>query len=256
MAPPRKALSIGRLGLGSVPRVVLCATDARGGRLPPRCTPDLIEARIDLFENQTPEYVEKVLRTLRRSHYPMIATIRKASEGGGWRGSNREREHLFRTILPLVDAVDVELSARALIEPVIEAAHDRGRLVIVSAHDLDRTPPGRTLARRIRAARRLGADIVKLAAHARDLDDVSTLLRVLLSHPRVPLALIAMGPVGTMSRVLFAAAGSLLTYAFAEEDAPTAPGQLPIRALQAELAHYCLPYAALKRKQVSRRSRR
>ena len=253
MAAPARGLSIGRVQLGPVPRVVLCATDARGGRLPPRCTPDLIEARVDLFKQHTPEYVQNILRTLRRSGYPIIATIRQATEGGRWHGSNRDRECLFKAVLPLVDAVDVELSSRTLASRVIEAAHAEGRPVIVSAHDLDRTPPATTLARRIRAARRLGADVVKLAAHAQDVEDLATLLRVLLSHPRVPLVLLAMGPVGTMSRILFAAAGSLLTYAFAEGDAPVAPGQLPIQELQAELARYCRPYRALRRQRVSRR---
>lgn len=247
-------LSIGRLRLGAVPRVVLCATDARGGRLPPRCAPDLIEARIDLFAQHAPDYVQKLLRRLRRPGYPIIATIRTVAEGGRWRGSIRDRERLFTAVLPLVDAVDVELSSRTLAGRVVKAAHAEGRLAIVSAHDLDRTPPAATLVRRIRAARTLGADVVKLAAHANDMEDLSTLLRVLLSHPRTPLVLVAMGPVGTMSRILFAAAGSLLTYAFAEGDAPAAPGQLPINALQAELARYCRPYAALQRRRVSRRT--
>jgi len=256
MRAPRSGLSIGRLELGRVPRVVLCVTDSRGGRLPPRVAPDLIEARIDLFKESTPEHVENVLRTLGHFGYPIIATIRKAAEGGRWHESSRERERLFQTALPLVDALDVELSSRALAGRLLEAAHTQGRPVIVSAHDVDRTPPVATLARRIRAARGLGADIVKLAAHARDMDDVATLLRVLLSHPRVPLVILAMGPVGMLSRILFAAAGSLLTYAFAEGDSPAAPGQLPIRALQAELARYYPPYGALRRARVARRKTR
>jgi len=257
MATPAKGLFIGRVQLGPVPRVVLCVTDARGGRLPPRCTPDLIEARVDLFRQHTPEYVQNILRKLRRSGYPVIATIRQATEGGRWRGSNRDRELLFRAVLPLVDAVDVELSSRTLAARVVECAHAEGRPVIVSAHDLDRTPPATTLASRIMTARKqLGADVVKLAAYANDVEDLSVLLRVLLSHPGVPLVMLAMGPVGTMSRILFAAAGSLLTYAFAKSDAPVAPGQLPINELQAELARYCRPYRALRRQRVARRDPR
>jgi 3-dehydroquinate dehydratase-1 len=90
---------------------------------------------------------------------------------------------------------------------------------------------------------------VKLATFARDLDDVTTLLRVLLSHPRVPLVLLAMGPVGALSRVFFPAAGSLLTYAFAEGEVQLAPGQLPLRALQAELVRYYPAYATRGRGQ-------
>jgi 3-dehydroquinate dehydratase-1 len=243
---PRKR-SIGRLQLGGMPRVVLCLTDARGGRVPPRSYPDLVEARIDLFARHTPQHVEAVLRTLRRCGHPTIATIRRAAEGGSWAGTEREREHLFRTALPLVDAVDVELASRALAGRVLDLAHAARRPVIVSAHDMDRTPTPATLARRIEAAVSLGADIVKLAAYAHTMDDVARLLRTLLAHPHVPLVVLAMGPAGLPARVLFAAAGSLLTYAFPEGAAPAAPGQLPLKALQTELARYYPPYAAALR---------
>ena len=249
-------LSIGRVRLGRVPRVVLCVTDAHGGRIPSRCRPDIIEARIDLFQDRTPTHVEHILRALRRSGHPIIATIRRAPEGGSWRGSTREREQLFDRAIPLVDAVDIELGTRALARRVTKAAHALGRSVIVSAHDVDQTPPASTLARRIRDARALGADIVKLAAYAQDVDDVARLLRVLLSHPDVPLVLLALGPVGLVSRIFFAAAGSLLTYAFADGDQPAAPGQLPIGALQKELARYYPPYAAAQRAGRSRRRKR
>lgn len=217
-------------------------TDARSGCLPRSAKPDAIEARIDLFHDHSPRHVETVIRELRRARVPLIATIRTAREGGRWTGSERERERLFDLVLPLVDAVDLELSARGLARRIGRRAHDLGRTVIVSFHDFRRTPPLATLARRIRSARALAADIVKLATTARLPADVARLLRILVTHPRVPLVVIAMGRVGTLSRVFFPAAGSLLTYAFAESDAATAPGQLTLRALQTELARYYSGY--------------
>ncbi len=235
---PLSAPTIGRLRLGGVPRVVLCVTDARSGRLPRSAKPDAIEARIDLFRDRSPRHVEAVLRELRRARVTLIATIRTAREGGRWTEKERERERLFDLVLPLVDAVDLELSARGLTRRIGRRAHDLGQTVIVSFHDFRRTPPLAMLARRIRSARSLGADIVKLASAARVPADVARLLRILVSHPRVPLVAIAMGRLGTLSRVFFPAAGSLLTYAFDESDAATAPGQLTLRTLQAELARY------------------
>jgi 3-dehydroquinate dehydratase-1 len=248
----RRGATIGRLRLGGVPRVVLCVTDARGGRLPAGCRPDLIEARIDLFERRSPAHVEEILRNLGRYGHPIIATIRTVGEGGRWQGSDAERERLFSVALPFVRAVDVELSSRAIRQRVIAAAHAAGRSVIVSSHDFERTPATAVLVRRMHAARKAGADLVKLAAHARDASDLSRLLQVLVNHPSVPLIVLAMGPVGMVSRVLFGAAGSLLTYAFADGDAPTAAGQLPLRALQTELARYYPGYAA---RGANRRSR-
>ena len=179
-----------------------------------------------------------MIRALRRARVPLIATIRTAREGGGWTGSERERARLFEVVLPLVDAVDLELSARAVLRRVGRRAHDLGKTVIVSCHDFGRTPPAATLARHVRSARSLGADIVKLASAVRNATDIPRLLEILLTHRHVPLVAIAMGRAGALSRVFFPAAGSLLTYAVAEGDAATGPGQLPLRALQTELARY------------------
>jgi 3-dehydroquinate dehydratase-1 len=233
------APTIGRLQLGGgVPHVVLCVTDARRGRLPRAAKPDAIEARIDLFRDRSPHHVEAVLRQLGQARVPLIATIRTTREGGCWTESERERERLFDLVLPLVDAVDLELSSRALARRVGRKARDLRRTVIISSHAFRSTPPLATLTQRIRAARSLGAGIVKLASAASSPADVARLLRVLTTHPAVPLVVIAMGRIGTLSRVLFPAAGSLLTYAVADGDASTAPGQLTIQALQADLARY------------------
>jgi 3-dehydroquinate dehydratase-1 len=218
--------------------VVLCVTDARNGHLPRAATPDAIEARIDLFRDRSPGHVQAVTRGLRRARVPLIATIRTAREGGRWTGSERDRERLFDLVLPLVDAVDLELSSRTLTRRVGRRARDLGRKVIISSHAFRRTPSLATLTRRVRSARSLGADIVKLASTAANPADVARLLRVLVTHRHVPLVMIAMGRAGTLSRVFFPAAGSLLTYAFDQNDRATAPGQLSLRALRAELARY------------------
>ena len=234
--PPR----IGHVALGGVPRVVLCVTDRRRGRLPGGPRPDLLEARIDLFADQRPAAVATALRRLRQTRLPVIGTIRSAAEGGRWQASENDRLALFEHVLPLVDAVDVELASGRLARRIARVAHARHRRVIVSSHDFTATPTAAMLGRRIRAARALGADIVKLAAYANGPRDVATLLSVLLAGGRshVPLVVLAMGPAGTLSRVFFGAAGSLLTYAFAPGDGATAPGQLSLRELQTELARY------------------
>jgi len=242
-----RQLAIGRVRLGAAPRVVLCVSDTRGGQLPAGCRPDLVEARIDLFRRRTPADVERTLHTLRRSGRPLIATIRTTAEGGAWQGSETDREALFGAALPLVHAVDIELTSRTLRPRVIKAARASGRSVIVSSHDFDGTPPAAVLARRIQASRRAGADIVKLATRAESPTDVATLMATLLRYRAVPLVILAMGPVGMMSRVFFGVAGSLLTYAFADHDAPTAPGQMTLRSLQAELARYYPAYRTPRR---------
>jgi hypothetical protein len=79
---------------------------------------------------------------------------------------------------------------------------------------------------------------------------------VLLAHGRTPLVAIAMGHAGTVSRIAFPAAGSLLTYASADGEEPTAPGQLPLRMLRRELARYYPGYGAARGGQIRRPDRK
>jgi 3-dehydroquinate dehydratase-1 len=218
--------------------------------LPRDIRPDAIEARIDLFADHSPQHVETVLRRLRGTGVPLIGTIRTAAEGGRWRAGEADRERLFAAILPLVEAVDVELTARALARRVARLAHAAGRTVIVSSHDFRRTPSAASLTGRVRAARALGADIVKLAVATEGPSDLARILGILVAHRRVPMVAVAIGRAGTLSRVFFPAAGSLLTYAFARGDAPSAPGQLALDDLQRDLARY---YPGYRTRAPSRR---
>jgi len=113
------------------------------------------------------------------------------------------------------------------------AARAAGRTVILSAHALDATPPRDALLALVDRAAALGADVTKLAAHARHLDDVRTLLEVTLAARARGVVTLAMGPWGALSRIVLPAAGSLLTYGSVGR--PTAPGQLPVAELRALL---------------------
>ena len=75
----------------------------------------------------------------------------------------------------------------------------------------------------------LGADVVKLAAHATSMDDLRTLLAVTLAARRRGIVTLAMGPLGPLSRLVLPAAGSLLTYGHVGR--PTAPGQMTVGEL-------------------------
>jgi 3-dehydroquinate dehydratase len=81
--------------------------------------------------------------------------------------------------------------------------------------------------------------VTKLAAHARDLADLRTLIGVTLATADRGIVTLALGPAGPLSRVVLPAAGSLLTYGHVGR--PTAPsGQLPVAEL-APLLRRLLP---------------
>lgn len=220
------AISIGELALGGRARVAVPfrddATQAEVRALVARGL-DVAELRVDLFASRDPAHVLGALPAF--AGVPTLATIRSATEGGGWTAPEDERRALYRTLLPHVDAIDVEL-ASPIAADAIPAARAAGKLAIASFHDFERTPDLPSLAARIEAGRRLGADVVKIAAQVRDPADLRTLARLLVTQDESSPALIVigMGDAGVVSRVLFPALGSLLTYAAAGTQ--TAPGQL------------------------------
>jgi 3-dehydroquinate dehydratase-1 len=184
---------------------------------------DVAELRVDLFASRDPSYALGVLPVF--ADVPTLATIRCAAEGGSWSAPEDERLALYRSLVPRVDAIDVEISS-SIAPDVISATRAAGKLAIASFHDFDRTPDLRSLGARIEAGRALGADVVKIAAQVRDASDLRSLARLLVTHDESGLALIVigMGDAGVASRVFFPALGSLLTYA--SGGTQTAPGQL------------------------------
>ena len=174
---------------------------------------DVAELRIDRFSRTDVGHVVEQVRAF--EGLPVLATVRSAAEGGGWSGGEAARLELFREVAPLVDAVDVELSSREVVADVIAAAHAHDTLAIVSFHDFDRTPDIGALDAIVRAAKDVGADIVKISTMANSGADVKTLASLLVnSDDETEMIVIAMGGIGTASRIFFPALGSRLTYTF------------------------------------------
>jgi 3-dehydroquinate dehydratase-1 len=206
---------------------------------------DLFELRIDMFDPPDERHVLEVCREARAKGIPLIATIRSVAEGGVARLGDDQRRELFAAVLPLVDAVDVELSA-PICDPVISLAHAAGKPVIVSLHDFQHTPSDDELAGTVDSAKRRGADIVKIAATLANTQDLERLLRLLLARRDERMIVIGMGPGGAATRVLFPLLGSLVTYGFLHRAA--APGQLSLSELVRELERYVPEFAAERRR--------
>lgn len=220
-------ISIGSCTLGGWPRVAVAIRDhvARPEiEQALSAGADLVELRVDQFSDRAPDHV---LRELKKFEgIPRIGTIRSASEGGAWTGSEEERLALFESILPGVDAVDIELGSREINREVVRQARGLGKTVIGSFHDFQETPPQAAFPGLMRQAEELDVDIIKIAAHCANRADLRLLAQVLLDHPERNLIVLGMGPAGAPSRFLFPALGSLLTYTFLGE--PTAPGQFTL----------------------------
>jgi 3-dehydroquinate dehydratase-1 len=193
---------------------------------------DFAEARVDLFQDRSMDAVRRVLRQVGRV-LPVLLTVRSSREGGAWHGDDTGRLALYRSLLPDVAAVDVELAAEIRPE-VVRAAHRARRTVVLSHHDFRRTPSDRVLDAVVARGAKAGADVTKIAALTPDDRAVARLSAVLARHASSRLVLIGMGDHGKKTRVLFPALGSLFT--FTSLDRATAPGQLGFRAMLAELS--------------------
>jgi 3-dehydroquinate dehydratase-1 len=163
---------------------------------------------------------------------PILITARHGLEGGvGRLGAVRRRDLLGRFLLR-ADALDVELRSAASMAGLLQEARCRGITRVISFHDFRRTPDLARLQAIVRDAIRAGADIVKIATHLRGAKDLSVLL-LLQSSVKVPLATMGMGPFGKVSRLVLAAAGSRLNYGYL--DKPQVEGQWPALELVRQL---------------------
>jgi len=202
---------------------------------------DLIEWRIDRIAEE-PNAIELVDRLLRESPRPSIVTCRPTWEGGEYEGSDQDRISLLEAIGLLGQPpryIDLEYAAMSrsanlrqkigLVVQHANQARDVRTALIVSTHDFEGRPSD--LTRRVNAiADEPSCAVVKVAWRARSLRDNLEAFD-LLRHRRRPTIALCMGPFGTMSRVLTPKFGGLLTFAAAERDLATAPGQPTVEDL-------------------------
>ncbi len=185
---------------------------------------EIIELRIDLLEVDA----RSALKDIRKTGLPVIITNRMNQEGGGWKKSEDERINTLISLLPMADAVDIELCARDR-DIVVRKARDAGKTVIISTHDFQKTPANEVINGIISDSFAAGADIAKLSVMPTSLEDILRLLDITL-HAEGDVCVIAMGEIGKHSRVMAPLYGSVITYGYVEK--ATAPGQFRVDELK------------------------
>lgn len=203
----------------ALPSVVATVHSPTGLRAASKLRPgdaDVIELRVDAFVKSGD--LNLLASTAPKLWLPRIVTVRHPREGGAASGLRAvERGALFEQFLPLAALVDVELRSARELSPIHDLARATGAGIILSHHDFQRTPPLGQLEILAHRAKHLGADIFKVAALARSPRDVAVLLEFLARKSRSGpplLSVMAMGPFGKVSRLLFARCGSVLNYGF------------------------------------------
>ena len=178
------------------------------------------EIRIDRMRTD-----ENGVRRVFSSHPRLIATCRPG------RFSDPRRLALLRAAVAVGAAyVDIEVEAAAAYKrTLVREARGAGCRVIISHHDLEKTPPRREIEGVIRRCFASGADIAKIACRVRSPKDNARLLG-LLDDGRA-MVVVGLGKKGTLTRIAGPLAGGLFTFASRARGTETAVGQIPYEAL-------------------------
>lgn len=194
---------------------------------------DLIEVRYDTLRRDGVD-AEELREQLRKRAQPVLLTLRTTREGGNYPWKSRERVLLFESLIEDVDAIDVELQNIPLVRDVLTQARTQGRGLVLSAHSLTRKLTYGKGERLLEDFRKFRADVYKVAALARTRKDLGVLARLLLDNPKLRLAMMAVGPMATASRLAFPPLGSRLVYGYLDE--PAVKGQPSLAEVAAALA--------------------
>ncbi|MDD5759643.1 MAG: type I 3-dehydroquinate dehydratase [Desulfobulbaceae bacterium] len=201
---------------------------------------DLLEIRLDTMAEPA---VSPFIGALPK---PLLFTNRAAWEGGSFSGNEDERiAFLQEAVVKGAAFVDIELKTdSALRDVLIRQAAEQGTQSIVSWHNFTTTPSAPALRTILQEQYRSGASIGKIVTMASSCQDVLRVLDLQTEAAEIGLPLIAfcMGPVGVISRVATLGLGGFMTYAAADGNKGTAPGQITIssmRVIVKELANAC-----------------
>ena len=183
---------------------------------------DAVELRLDLM-NTSPAVLATVVSAVAARIPQIIATCRPG------RASESDRVALLCEAVRIgAWGVDIEIDAPESSRAAVHAAaRAHGSRLIVSHHDLDRTPPRAALDGIVRRAFQADADIVKIACRVLTAADQGTLLG-LLDDERTAgrIAVVGMGPRGRLTRIVAPLLGSPLAYVSMQAGHETAEGQL------------------------------
>lgn len=144
---------------------------------------------------------------------PILGTFRSVAHGGKWTAKSSDTSKAIRSVLPYIDAIDTECESQGMAD-VIDMAHDEGKFVVASWHDLRGTPPKGRMERLLEHVMSRGADCFKIATTAKTDEDIGRTVDFTHEHGDLPIIAVTMGELGVKGRVLLMQNGSLATFAY------------------------------------------
>lgn len=197
---------------------------------------DLYEWRLDHFTGGISPALAELAPAL--APKPLLCTLRTRSEGGESPLQGRFYEDFLTALLERggFQLLDIEFSqGPERVGRLMGLAREKGVAVVLSKHDFARTPPPGEIARTLVEMARLGPCLPKYAVTPHTPEDVLALLTAtrLASREIGPVATMAMGPMGKLTRACGQLFGSCMTFGAGRN--ASAPGQLGAEDLRAVL---------------------
>lgn len=190
---------------------------------------DAVEIRVDaLLVQKVP--LAKIEAALHARRHPVLLTLRLPAEGGHRSWKRAERRDLFLRLLPLVEAIDIELASLGILSDVLAEAQRLGKTLILSAHALKAPATPAQFAKWRRQHDATPGAILKIASFIKSWRDLQRLAALLVNQPERAIAVMGVGPHAGQSRMVLAALGSRLVYGYLDQ--PAAPGQPSAQVLQ------------------------
>jgi 3-dehydroquinate dehydratase I len=182
---------------------------------------DLVEIRLDALaaENALDPSLWQHLSGL-----PLLFTARCQQEGGAMESTASQRTAWLKTAINDAAAIDIEVASLAEMSGIVAEIHQREIPLVASYHDFSGTPPAAVWREKLTLAHASGASVFKAAARVHGPADVSALATFQATDHRLPVAMMGMGPLAAVSRLMCAQYGCVLNYGYLGT-VPTAPGQ-------------------------------
>lgn len=208
---------------------------------------DAIELRMDLIAGgKLPQLMAaarrasgqiKIIVTCRRKEESLIEPLGYPAKRKTEMTQTAKLSLLRQAVLLGAEFIDVELACGEKtirqLQSLIRRQKSPTRL-IVSWHNISKTPSQRTLKAIFQDCRRAGADIVKMVPYARNAEDNIKVLNLIDHARKQDVKIIAMcsGAKGQISRVLAPHKGSYLEFAVLPDGKKSAPGQLTLNTMR------------------------
>ena len=184
---------------------------------------NVLEFRLDNLV-ELAEQSTKVMRTVER---PTLLTVRRRDEGGSNELDDETRLDLYSNHMSGTEVIDTEITSleSEAFSGFVSKVEENNSILVASFHDFSSWPGLETIRAKVDLAYELGAAVPKVAIVIEEMSDLFDLAE-LVSHHRSEGRLISamgMGPLGKLSRLVLAKAGSCLNYGYLKT--PNAPGQ-------------------------------